>query len=195
MENITIKQKMGDFLRKYGYYILLGTFLLAVVLTLVIVGITANSKLEQDTEPTNSNLATPCLPVLNATIYKEFYGDELIYNQTLKQWETHNGIDLQVANGSSVYAMLDGKVTNVYTNLLEGTVVEIDHGDGLTSTYGSLGEDVKVSIGDNVSKGSEIGVVAESASAESDAGAHLHLSIMDNGKKIDPAAYLNISTK
>lgn len=195
MENITFKQKMSNFFRKYGYYVLLGVFLLSLVLTLIIVATTTVSDSNEDSVPSNTTLVTPCLPVLNATIYKEFYGDELIYNQTLKQWETHNGIDLQVANGSKVYAMLDGKVTNVYTNLLEGTVVEIDHGDGLVGSYGSLSEGVAVSVGDSVSRGSEIGEVADSASAESDAGAHLHLSIMDNGKKVDPAAYLNIGTK
>ena len=194
MENITLKQKISNVIRRYGYYMLLGTFLLAVLITLIIVGVTANS-INEETLPTNTAVVTPCVPVLNATIYKEFYGDELMYNQTLKQWETHNGIDLQVANGSKVYSMLDGKITNIYSNVLEGTVIEIDHGDGLVSTYGSLSEDVNVKIGDSIQRGSEIGVVAESASAESDAGSHLHFSIMDNGKKVDPAAYLNISTK
>ena len=137
----------------------------------------------------------PYLPVLNATIYKEYYGDELVYNQTLKQWETHNGIDFQAASGSSVYSILDGTVVDVYSNILEGSVVVVEHNDGVVSTYGSLDENVLVKKGDNVNRGQILGTISQTASSELDAGAHLHFSIEDNGNKIDPASYLNIETK
>lgn len=193
MENITLKQKISNVLKKYGYYMLLGAMMLAVVLTLIIVGINSNKE-DDVTVPTNSAVSA-YMPVLNATIYKGYYGDELIYNSTLKQWETHNGIDFQVASGSKVYSILDGTVTDVYTNVLEGTVVVIDHDNGLQSTYGSLDEDVTVKVGDSVSRGDEIGAVSTSANSEADAGAHLHFSMLDDGKKVDPASYLNIDTK
>ena len=54
---------------------------------------------------------------------------------------------------------------------------------------------VQVEIGDKVSRGDELGSVSSSANSEIDAGAHLHFSMMDDGQKIDPAAYLNISKK
>ena len=82
----------------------------------------------------------------------------------------------------------------MYTNILDGTVIVIEHNNGLTSEYSSLGSDVKVKVGDNVSRGDIIGAVSESANRELEAGAHLHFSMKDNGKKIDPAAYLNISS-
>ena len=59
----------------------------------------------------------------------------------------------------------------------------------------SLGENVKVKEGDLVNRGDQLGVVSSSASAELDAGAHLHFSLEDNGRSVDPAAYLNIGTK
>lgn len=192
MENYTFKQKMINVFKKYGYYILLGFLVMGVVLTLILVG-TSNKNQVEDTVPTNSSV-TPFMPVLNATLYKEYYGDELIYNETLKQWETHNGIDLQVASGSKVYSILDGKVTDIYSNVLEGTVVVVEHEDGLTSCYGSLDSELNVEIGDSVNRGDELGVVSTSASAELDAGAHLHFSMFDNDQKIDPASYLNISS-
>ena len=192
MENYTFKQKMINVFKKYGYYILLGFLVMGVVLTLILVG-TSNKNQLEDTVPTNSSV-TPFMPVLNATLYKEYYGDELIYNETLKQWETHNGIDLQVASGSKVYSILDGKVTDIYSNVLEGTVVVVEHEDGLTSCYGSLDSELNVEIGDSVNRGDELGVVSTSASAELDAGAHLHFSMFDNDQKIDPASYLNISS-
>ena len=194
MENNSFKQKMIDVFKRYGYYMLLGLLVLGVVLTLIIASVTNSNQASEDSTPTNVSI-TPFMPVLNATIYKEFFGDELVYNSTLKQWETHNGIDFQVVNGSKVYSILDGKIIDVYENLLEGTVVVIEHQDGIVSTYGSLDESVNVKEGDNVSRGQEIGKVSDTASAELEAGAHLHFSISDNGEKIDPASYLNITTK
>lgn len=194
MENNSFKQKMIDVFKRYGYYMLLGLLVLGVVLTLIIASVTNSNQAPEDSTPTNVSI-TPFMPVLNATIYKEFFGDELVYNSTLKQWETHNGIDFQVVNGSKVYSILDGKIIDVYENLLEGTVVVIEHQDGIVSTYGSLDESVNVKEGDNVSRGQEIGKVSDTASAELEAGAHLHFSISDNGEKIDPASYLNITTK
>ena len=191
MENLTFKQKMANIFKKYGYYMVLGIMVVGVVLTIALIG--TSNKGKSNLEPTSSKV-TPYMPVLNATLYKGYYGDELCYNATLKQWETHNGIDLQVASGSSVYSILDGKVKNIYSNVLDGTVVVIEHNNGLTSQYGSLAGDVKVKIGDEVSRGDIIGAVAETANAECDAGAHLHFSMFDNNKKIDPAAYLNISS-
>lgn len=191
MENLTLKQKMANVFKRYGYYFILGIIVLGVILTMVLVGSSENKK--NDTTPTSSTI-TPYMPVLNATLYKGYYGDELCYNATLKQWETHNGIDLQVASGSSVYSILDGKVKDVYSNVLEGNVVVIEHGNGLTSEYASLGSDVKVKVGDEISRGDIIGTVSESANCELEAGAHLHFSMFDGDKKIDPAAYLNIST-
>ena len=194
MENNSLKQKMIDLVKRYGYYILLGVLVLGVVLTLVIASIVNSDNVPEESLPTNVNVS-PFMPVLNATIYKGYCGDELVYNSTLKQWETHNGLDFQVANGSKVYSILDGKVIDIYDNILEGTVVVIEHEDGIVSTYGSLGDDLSIEKGDNVSRGQEIGTVSTSATAELDAGAHLHFSLTEDGEKIDPASYLNIQTK
>lgn len=195
MENYTMKQKIIYFMKKYGYYLLLGIALLGILLTLIIASSTSGDDVVDDAViPTTNSKVTPYMPVLNATLYKAYYGDELVYNSTLKQWETHNGIDLQVASGSKVYSILDGKVVDVYSNLLEGTVVVVEHEDGITSCYGSLDSELNVAVGDTLSRGDELGTVSTSACAEVDAGAHLHFSMYDNGQKIDPASYLNISS-
>lgn len=194
MENVTLKQKMVSLVKRYGYYMLIGLLLVAIITTLIVVGVASSKENDKQSIPTNSSV-TPYMPVLNATIYKEYCGDSLVYNSTLKQWETHNAIDFQVANGSAVYSILDGKIQDVYTNVLEGTVVVVAHDNGLTSTYGSLDDNVKVEVGDKVSRGDELGTVSTSATAESEAGAHLHFAMTDNGQKVDPASYLNITTK
>jgi len=194
MENKSLGQKIKDVIKKYSYYLILGVLLLGVVLTLVIVGVTSKNDVGIESEPTNATVS-PFLPVLNASIYKGYYADELVYNSTLKQWETHNGIDFAAANGSKVYSILDGKVKSVYSNLLDGAVVVVEHENGMISTYASLDENVLVKEGDNVNRGQELGTISESSGSELDAGAHLHFSIENDGKKIDPASYLNIDTK
>lgn len=194
MEGKFFMQKIKNVFQKFGYYILLGVLVLAALITLIVVGVNGNKNAEPLTEDV-SVLVSPYLPVLNATIYKEYSADELQYNSTLKQWEVHKGLDFQAATGSSVYSILDGKVVGVYNNVLEGAVVVVEHDNGWVSTYASLDENVKVKEGDVVNRGQQLGTVSSSASAELEAGSHLHFSLEDNGRKVDPAAYLNIGTK
>ena len=194
MEEKTFVQKMKTVMQKYAYYILLGGLVLTAVITLVVVGVNLSKDKNPITEDVSVTIS-PYLPVLNATIYKEYSADALSYNATLKQWEVHKGIDFQTAKGSSVYSILDGTVVDVYSNVLEGSVVVVEHDNGWVSTYASLDENVSVKEGDAVNRGQVLGNVADTASSELDAGAHLHFSLEDNGKQVDPAAYLNISSK
>ena len=194
MENLTIKQKMVYVLKRYGYYFLLGCLLAGLVLIIAFATAKPGGLKDEVTEPT-STMVTPFLPVANASIYKGYYGDSLCFNETLNQWETHKAIDFSVATGSKVFAILDGTIKDVYTNVLEGTVVVVEHNNGMVSSYGSLDENVLVTKGDKVSRGDEIGTVSSSATCEASAGAHLHFALMEDGEKIDPSAYLNITSK
>ena len=194
MEGKLIMRKIKNVFQKYGYYLILGVLVLTAVISLIAIAVNKN----QNNTPITEDVAvtiSPYLPVLNATIYKDYSVDELLYNSTLKQWEVHKGLDFQTATGSSVYSILDGKVVDVYSNVLEGSVVVVEHDNGWVSTYASLDENVNVKKGDSVNRGDQLGTVSSSASAELDAGAHLHFSLEDNGKAVDPAAYLNIGTK
>ena len=183
MENKSILHKIKDVFKQYAYYILLGFLILAVVVTLVVSAIVSKNKGE-NIEDVNVTIS-PYLPVINSTIYKGYYGDELVYNSTLKQWETHNGIDFQAASGSSVYSILDCVVLDDYSNIWEGSVVVVEHDNGLVSTYSSLDENIAVKKGDCVNRGQEIGKISESSSSELEAGAHLHFSLEDGFEEFD----------
>lgn len=135
------------------------------------------------------------LPLKDATVVKDYSATELQYNETLKQWEIHKGIDFVVGEDKNVYAISNGTVSNIYTNYLEGTVVEISHKDGLISIYKSLNKDVDVSVGTKVNAGTKIGVVAASMAQELNAGEHLHLEITKNGTKVNPNNYLDLGNK
>ena len=49
-------------------------------------------------------------------------------------------------------------------------------------------------VGDMVSRGQVIGAIGSNAS-EAYLGNHLHFEVEENGKKIDPSGYLNLSGK
>lgn len=138
---------------------------------------------------------TYIVPMKNATITKDYSGAELQFNDTLKQWEIHKAIDFLAGEDVNVYAVSDGTVSNVYTNYLEGTVVEIAHNNGLVSIYKSLSKDVSVSVGDRINAGSVIGVVAESMAQELNSGAHLHFEMKKDGKLVNPNDYLDLGNK
>ena len=182
------------YLKKYGYLVLLGVALLTLTITLLVVGAKGN----EDPNPNNNN-NTPVsstiqtyLPVLGATVVKEYNGESLMYNSTLNQWEAHKSIDFSAAEGSDVYAYTNGTVSDIYSNYLKGTVVVIDHADGLQTVYSSLQEDVSVAVGDVVTGGTVIGKVGTTANAESDLGAHLNFQMLENDQKIDPSGYLSV---
>jgi stage II sporulation protein Q len=117
-----------------------------------------------------------------------------MYNETLKQWEAHMAIDLTTTGNSNVYAVLDGKVSNVYKNYLDGNVVVIEHANNLKTIYKSLDSTSSLKVGDMVSKGQVIGTTGLSAS-EAHLGNHLHFEVEENNKKIDPSGYLNLTDK
>ena len=135
------------------------------------------------------------VPMKNATIVKDYSGSELQYNDTLKQWEIHKAVDFVAGEDKNVYAVSDGTVSNVFTNYLEGTVIEITHNNGLMSIYKSLDKDVKVSIGDKVGTGTVIGSVSQTMAQELNTGAHLHFEMQKNGTKVNPNDYLDLGNK
>ena len=135
------------------------------------------------------------VPMKNATIAKDYSGTELQFNETLKQWEIHKAIDFLAGDDLNVYVINDGTVSNIYTNYLEGTVVEVSHKNGLVSIYKSLNKDVNVAIGDKISAGNVIGAVAESMAQELKSGAHLHFEMKKDGKLVNPNDYLDLGIK
>lgn len=197
MEKINNSQKRKT-LMSYIYAAIVALLVLACGITIAFV----NAK--NTTNMNNANIGeetvmvastTFVVPIKNATIAKDYSASELQYNNTLKQWEIHKAIDFIAGDNLNVYAVSDGTVSNVYTNYLEGTVIEISHRDGIVSVYKSLNKDVQVSVGAKVSAGSVLGTVAESMAQELNTGAHLHFEMLKNGVKVNPNDYLDLGNK
>ena len=119
--------------------------------------------------------------------------DKLIgqgYDETMADWRTHSGIDIQAAEGDSVKTAASGKVVKVEDDELMGTTVVIEHAGGYSTQYSCLQKDPPVTVGQEVAAGDVIGQVGSTASAETEMGAHLHFSVSKDGKVIDPSEYV-----
>ena len=130
------------------------------------------------------------LPVGEFTMGKPAVLDRLVYNSSMNQWRTHNGMDFFAAEGTQVLAITDGTVLSVEHTQLEASVVTIQHADGLVSIYKGLSTDILVEEGDSVKSGDAIGAIAASMPRERSEGAHLHLELKENGILIDPITIL-----
>lgn len=195
MDKVNSQQKK-KIAMNYVYAVLIGILVIACAVTIALVSTNnSNSEAEIGEDGIDVSTASFVVPMQNASIVKDYSGSELQYNDTLRQWEIHKAIDFLASDDLNVYAVADGTVSNVYTNYLEGTVIEISHSDGIVSVYKSLNSEVSVAVGDSVSAGQIIGQVADSMAQESNTGAHLHFEMTVNGVKVDPNDYLSLGDK
>lgn len=114
----------------------------------------------------------------------------LVYDVTMRDWRTHDGLDLAADKGAQVRAAANGVVTAVYNDDRYGTTVVMEHANGLTSTYASLAETPTVAVGDHVGVGEVIGAVGDTALCEIGEASHLHFAMARNGESVDPKEYM-----
>lgn len=127
---------------------------------------------------------------LDGTTVTVFSMTELLYDTTMADWRTHDGIDVQAEEGAAVKTAAGGTVQSVTDDELMGTTVVIDHEGGYSTRYSSLQKDVPVTAGQQVVAGEIIGRVGTTSAAESQMGPHLHFSVSRDGAVIDPRDYV-----
>ena len=128
---------------------------------------------------------------LDGTTVTVFSMTELLYDPTMADWRTHDGIDVQADEGAAVKTAAAGTVQSVTDDELMGTTVVIQHDGGYATQYSSLQADVPVQQGQQVAAGEVIGYVGSTSAAESRMGSHLHFSVSRDGAVIDPHDYVN----
>jgi murein DD-endopeptidase MepM/ murein hydrolase activator NlpD len=101
----------------------------------------------------------------------------------------HTGIDLRAPYMTPVYATAGGVVT--YSGYRDdyGKVVEIDHGNGISTRYGHLHRQT-VSVGQRIAGHSQIGFLGSTGRAT---GPHVHYEVLVNGEPQDPEKFLGLA--
>ena len=140
------------------------------------------------TEP--AELLPQVVSPLDGTTVTVFSMTGLLYDTTMADWRTHDGIDVQAEEGAAVKTAAGGTVQSVTDDELMGTTVVIDHEGGYSTRYSSLQKDVPVTAGQQVVAGEVIGRVGTTSAAESQMGPHLHFSVSRDGAVIDPRDYV-----
>ena len=110
------------------------------------------------------------------------FGSQRIYAG--EPGDPHSGTDIARPQGTPVAAPADGVVVLAADHLfsLEGNLLIVDHGMGLSSAFLHLSR-IDVRVGDHVIKGQIVGAVGMTGRAT---GPHLHWALMLRGVRLDP---------
>jgi murein DD-endopeptidase MepM/ murein hydrolase activator NlpD len=103
----------------------------------------------------------------------------------------HTGLDFRAATGDPVRATANGKVVSSGWSGGYGRMVEIDHGNGLSTRYGHLSE-INVKVGDQIRIGQVIGAVGSTGRST---GPHLHYETRIDGDAVDPQKFLRAGVR
>jgi murein DD-endopeptidase MepM/ murein hydrolase activator NlpD len=103
----------------------------------------------------------------------------------------HTGLDFRASTGDPVRATAVGKVVNAGWQGGYGQMVEIDHGNGLSTRYGHLSK-IIAKVGQSIQIGQ---VVGEVGSTGRSTGPHLHYETRIDGEAVDPQKFLRAGVR
>lgn len=141
-----------------------------------------------DNVPFESKFILPA----NSDIMKDYSDGKFVYSKENGDYRIHNGIDFKGKSGSPVVAIISGEVTDIKTDPVYGTVVEINHGNKLTARYCGISK-ITVEKGFVVNQGDSIGEISTIPS-EGDTP-HLHFETLIDGAHEDPLAVMGKADK
>ena len=99
----------------------------------------------------------------------------------------HAGVDFAGSQGSDVLAVASGVVVFADRRDGYGKLVEINHGNGVSTRYGHH-DKLLVKAGEIVKKGDVIGLMGSSGRST---GPHVHFEVLRNGRNIDPTRFIS----
>jgi len=99
-----------------------------------------------------------------------------------RTYEFHPGMDIDGERGDLVVAPANGVVIKAGWTGGYGNMLEIDHGNGLTTRYGHLSK-IESAVGDQITRGQLIAYIGSTGRST---GPHLHYELRLNDKSINP---------
>jgi murein DD-endopeptidase MepM/ murein hydrolase activator NlpD len=109
----------------------------------------------------------------------------------LHQPSMHTGMDFHANVDDPIYATAAGRVVKAGWEGGYGQMVEIEHGEGLSTRYGHMSE-IGVTVGQTVRAGQVIGRVGSTGRST---GPHLHYETRVNGEPVNPERFLAAGEK
>jgi murein DD-endopeptidase MepM/ murein hydrolase activator NlpD len=103
-----------------------------------------------------------------------------------RRYEFHPGMDIDGEQGEIAYAAGAGTVIKAGRQGGYGNMIEIDHGNGITSRYGHLSR-IDVVVGDKISRGDQLGAIGTTGRST---GPHLHFEVRYNDEALNPRRFL-----
>jgi len=142
----------------------------------VLESLMASRRLSQDLKPEGRPITSGWLSSYFGNRADPFSGKQKL----------HAGVDFAGKEGSDVVAVASGVVTWSGKRYNYGTMVEINHGNGLVTRY-AHNKDNLVTVGETVKKGQLIAAMGRSGRAT---GPHVHFEVLQDGRKVNPLKYL-----
>ncbi|ANK85911.1 MULTISPECIES: peptidoglycan DD-metalloendopeptidase family protein [unclassified Rhizobium] len=136
--------------------------------------------------------AAESLPFRNPALGKEMtspFGNRR--DPFLGRLALHSGIDFRFSPGEKIRPTAPGKVISAGWTGGYGNMVEIDHGNGISTRYGHMSQ-VLVTAGDTVDRNDVIGLAGSTGRST---GTHLHYEVRQNGRAVDPVYFMNAGLK
>ena len=103
-----------------------------------------------------------------------------------KRTAMHAGMDMVGRYKAKIYSSAPGVVKRAGNSGAYGYMVELDHGNGITTRYGHL-KKILVKKGETIGRGVAIGVQGSSGRSTGD---HLHYEVRYNNKTLNPKNFL-----
>ncbi len=126
---------------------------------------------------------------LNGDIILPYSMDTTVYFATLESYKCNPGMLISGSEGTSVVSAYDGVVESIIEDKEHGTTVNVDMGNGYTTTYGQL-MNLSVSEGDEVVLGQILGEIAPVSSYYTVEGNHLYFAMTKDGSPVNPLIYI-----
>ena len=96
--------------------------------------VTSMPEIPVDPTPVAVQQPHPMSTPLVGEVLTAFSMDTLLFNETLEDWRTHDGIDISAPEGTAVLSACAGTVVSVENDVLMGTTVTVSHHDGYETT-------------------------------------------------------------
>lgn len=143
------------------------------------------SALQGASSPASSSAAPASTQPISGRVLNGYSGDELVYNKTLGDWRTHNGIDYACAKDAAVQSPTAGTVVLAGFDGSWGPTVAIKDSAGRVWRLCGVASPA-VKEGETVSAGQTLGKVG-SVSCECAEESHIHLEVKQDDSYLDPA--------